>query len=321
MSMSRRHLNILGTAAALTAGLGVAPAQAADLITFGGGSTGGAFNIISAGMARVVEKYVPNVRATARVTAATIENTRLLGQRRIEFALAASDGPHAAATSKGAFANERYTNIRYVATGYSSPFQIIVPANSNLRSVADLAGHRVGVLVGVTGQDWFPRVAETYGIKGRFQQFLLRAAELMNSLRDGNIEAAVYSGAAPTSAITDLATSRPVRFLSIDRAQADEVIKTHPFFTFDAIPANTYPGQTQPVNSLFDPILLVTREDVPADLVYQVVKVLLDTHHSELAAIHPAAGQFRTERGGQSRVVPVHPGAARYYAEKGVRLP
>jgi len=318
--MHRRNLAVLAAATAIGAILGAAPAQAQTFITFGGGSTGGAFHVISAGMARVVEKNVPNVRATARVTAATIENTRLLGQRRIEFALAASDGPFNAAHSKGAFANEKYDNIRYVATGYSSPFQIIVAANSNLRSISNLAGQRVGVLVGVTGQDWFPRVAETYGINGRFQQFLLRAAELMNSLRDGNIDAAVYSGAAPTPAITDLATSRPVRFVPIDRDRANQVIQTHPFFYFDAIPANTYPGQTEAVNTLFNPILLVTRADVPDDLVYAVTKALLDTHHAELRAIHPAAGEFRTQNGGRSMVVPIHPGAARFYAEKGVTI-
>src|SRR3546814_10436443 len=107
----------------------------------------------------------------------------------------------------------RSDNIRYVATGYSSPFQIVVDADSPVQSVADLAGKRVGVLVGITAQEWFPRVAEVYGVKGKFEEFQLRAAELMTSLRDGNIDVAVYSGAAPTSAITDLATAKSVRFI------------------------------------------------------------------------------------------------------------
>src|SRR3546814_1650247 len=82
----------------------------------------------------------------------------------------------------------RSDNIRYVATGYSSPFQIVVDADSPVQSVADLAGKRVGVLVGITAQEWFPRVAEVYGVKGKFEEFQLRAAELMTSLRDGNID-------------------------------------------------------------------------------------------------------------------------------------
>src|SRR3546814_1786983 len=72
------------------------------------------------------------------------------------------------------FEGENYDNIRYVATGYSSPFQIVVDADSPVQSVADLAGKRVGVLVGITAQEWFPRVAEVYGVKGKFEEFQLR---------------------------------------------------------------------------------------------------------------------------------------------------
>src|SRR3546814_16534694 len=68
------------------------PTFAAEFITVGGGSTGGAFFTISAGMARVIEQNIPDVKATARVTATTTENTRLLGQKKIEFALAAASG-------------------------------------------------------------------------------------------------------------------------------------------------------------------------------------------------------------------------------------
>src|SRR3546814_7474832 len=131
------------------------------------------------------------------------------------------------------FEGENYDNIRYVATGYSSPFQIVVDADSPVQSVADLAGKRVGVLVGITAQEWFPRVAEVYGVNGKFEEFQLRAAELMTSLRDGNIDVAVYSGAEPTSAITDLAPAQPVRFIPIVEAKAKAVMETHPFFFVD----------------------------------------------------------------------------------------
>src|SRR3546814_15914052 len=79
--------------------------------------------------------------------------------------------------------------------------------------------------LGITAQEWFPRVAEVYGVKGKFEEFQLRAAELMTSLRDGNIDVAVYSGAALTSAITDLATAKSVRFIPIVEAKAKEVME------------------------------------------------------------------------------------------------
>src|SRR3546814_12502731 len=80
-------------------------------------------------MARVIEQNIPDVKATARVTAATTENTRLLGQKKIEFALAAASGSFAAAKGLSPFEGENYDNIRYVATGYFSPFQHVVYAD------------------------------------------------------------------------------------------------------------------------------------------------------------------------------------------------
>tara|TARA_R110000787_G_scaffold262422_6_gene367981 strand:- start:10185 stop:11150 length:966 start_codon:yes stop_codon:yes gene_type:complete len=300
---------------------GAGNAQANEFVTFGGGSSGGAFFTIAAGMARVVEKNVDNVQATARVTAATTENTRLLGRERIQFALAAASGPYSAASGLPPFKDERYTNVRYIATGYSSPFQIVVQADSEVQSLADLPGRRVGVLLGITAQDWFPRLAEVYGVAGKFETFELGAGELMTSLRDGNIDVAVISASAPSPAISDLATSRDVRFIPIGTEEANKMISTtHPFFYIDVIPAGTYPGQDKDVQSILNPILLITHANVSTDLVYNVTKVLLDTHHADMSAIHPNAGRFRVENAGKSMVIPPHPGAVKFYKEKGIDL-
>ena len=318
----QRKSGILGTAVvALAAMFGSASAQANEFITFGGGSTGGAFYSIAAGMARIVELNVEGVQATARVTAATTENTRLLGRERIEFALAAASGPYAAAAGLPPFENELYENVRYMATGYSSPFQIIVHDNSDVRSIADLPGKRVGVLVGITAQDWFPRLAEVYGVDGQFQVFELGAAELMTALRDGNVDVAVISAAAPSPAVSDLATSRSLRFIPVGTEQAEEMISTtHPFFYIDVISAGTYPGLNEDVTTILNPILLVTHSGVSEELVYRVTQVLLDSNHSDLSAIHPDAGKFRVENGGVSMVIPPHDGAVRFYREHGIDL-
>jgi uncharacterized protein len=318
MKMIARMLSLGAVAAAL--GLGAPQAQAQNaFLTIGGGTTGGAFYIISAGMARVIEKHNPEFKVTSRATSATIENTRLLGRKQIDFALAADNGPWAAANSAPPFEGEKYENIRYIVAGYTSPFHIIVPANSPIRTIADLKDKRVGILAGITAQDWFPRVAEVYGIKGGFRAFNLRAAELFDSLRDGNIDAAVYSGSAPTASITDLMTSRPMRFVPIDPEKAREVAKTHPFFFEYPIAKGIYPGVETDVPSIGNAILFVTHADVPEEVVYKVTKTLLE-NGDELRAIHPSAAEFNVGNAGRATVVPVHPGAARYYKERGLEL-
>src|SRR3546814_11147033 len=56
---------MLAVAAVSLAALAAGPSVAAEFITVGGGSTGGAFFTISAGMARVLAPNNPAVKATA----------------------------------------------------------------------------------------------------------------------------------------------------------------------------------------------------------------------------------------------------------------
>ncbi|MCL4744649.1 MAG: TAXI family TRAP transporter solute-binding subunit [Burkholderiaceae bacterium] len=298
---------------------GTKDVAAQEFVTFGGGSTGGAFNIISAGMARLVEKNVPGVKATARVTSATIENIRLLGQRKIEFALAAANGPHDAANGKPPFTGEKITNVRYIVAGYSSTLQVMVPKDSAIKTFADFKDKRVGVLTGITAQDWFPRIAEVYGIKGQYKEFVLRSGELESAMRDGNIDVSVNWSSAPTASISDLATAKELRFLPVLSAQAQEVIKTHPYFFEFALPKGMYRGVDADVPSMGVPILLVTHAGVSDDLVYKVTKMLFE-RNDELKAVHPNAADFGPQNAGKSQVIPMHPGAARYYKEKGLPM-
>ena len=85
-----------GIAAALVAALALAapspPAVAQErYLVFGGGSTGGLFFIVAAGMARVVEKNVPGLRVTAQVTSGAVENVRLMGTSKVDCALGSAD--------------------------------------------------------------------------------------------------------------------------------------------------------------------------------------------------------------------------------------
>lgn len=300
---------------------GRAPAQERYMV-IGGGSTGGVFFIVAAGMGRVIEKNLPNTRVTAQVTSGSVENIRLLGQKKIDCALTSADSAYHAANGSGPFATEKYTNIRYITRGYSSVLQMIVAGDSPIKSVGDLKGKRVGILIGITATEWFPLLARAYGLEqGKdFRVSVLRVSDLINALRDGNVDMSVYFAGAPTSTVTDLAMSRPLRFLPYDDEKADQVLKAGPYFFKAPLAKDVYPGVKENVPTLHIPILFVCRDDVPEPVVYGLTKALME-RTEDLRQIHPEAASFGTiDNAGKSMVVPIHPGAARYYAEKGVKL-
>jgi TRAP transporter TAXI family solute receptor len=82
------------------------------------------------------------------------------------------------------------------------------------------------------------------------------------------------------------------------------------------VPEGTYPGvPAARVTTVRN--LLVVREDMPADLAYEVTKTLFEKK-DELAAAHPAARELDPRTGAESAVMEYHSGAARYYEEVGV---
>ena len=317
------HLHRFAIVAAVSATLTSAPSVAQErYMVIGGGSTGGVFFIAAAGMGRVIEKNLPNTRITAQVTSGSVENIRLMGQKKIDCALSSADSAYHATRGTGPFPNEKYTNIRYITRGYSSVLQNIVNADSPIKSLADLKGKRVGILIGITASDWFPAIARAYGLEqGKdFRVSVLRVTELVNALRDGNVDMSVNFAGVPTSTVTDLATSRPLRFVPLDPEKADDVLKTDPYFFKGPLAKGSYPGVNEDVPSLHIPILFVCRDDVPEATVYGLTKALME-HTDELRQIHPEAATFGAlDNAGKSMVIPIHPGAARYFSEKNVKL-
>lgn len=83
------------------------------------------------------------------------------------------------------------------------------------------------------------------------------------------------------------------------------------------IPANTYDGQPEAVPTVAIINILVTREDVPDEVAYQMTRLMFE-NLNRLGNSHSAAKDIKLESAAKNLPIPLHPGAERYYKEKGV---
>ena len=83
------------------------------------------------------------------------------------------------------------------------------------------------------------------------------------------------------------------------------------------IPAGTYQGEDREVMTVAINNVLMTREGVPADVVYTMTKGIFE-NLAELTAAHSAAKGISLEQASQASPVPLHAGAERFYRERGV---
>jgi len=316
----RRALGIawpLAVGAALAACGGPSPGGR-TFITIATGGTGGVYYPLGGALAQIYTATIPGVNASAQSTVASVFNVQAIQQGKADVAFTQGDVA-TLAYEKGTEADPTpHANLRGMAVLYVNTVQIVVRRDSDIRSVADFRGRRVGVGAPASGTEVAARVVIEahgldYGDVGRdYLSFSEVAAQMQDRTLDGGFIVASY----PVSAITDASMTVGVRLLSLDRGAVERIETAYPFFRPVVIPAGTYRDQSEEVATIGVDNLLVCRAGLPDDLVYEMTRVLFDAL-PRLAETHAAAGGVDPART-PIMSIPLHPGAERYYRERGL---
>ncbi len=304
--------------------LGIGFAQQSLSIATGG--TGGVYYPYGGGLAEIISKYIDGYTAVAEVTGASVENVGLISRGDSDIALALADTVYQAYSGTGRFDGSgtlrQLPNLRALGSIYPNAVQLVTLADSGISSLSDLKGKRVSVGAPGSGTELSAQaLLEANGISyDDFSVQRLNFNETANALRDGQIDAGFWSVGPPTSSILDLATTRNIVIISLSDEEVSKGLSASPVFASYTMPAGTYPGQDEPVQTIGTPNVLVVSEEMDEELAYNIVKNLFE-NVGELRAIHPAANNTTVEFSLGATPIPLHPGALRYYQETGNEIP
>lgn len=142
------------------------------------------------------------------------------------------------------------------------------------------------------------------------------------AMQDGRIVGMNTPGGIPVSAITRAFSSdgENLQVLNVSDTSLKEINKDFPLWVRQIIPADTYPNQKEPINTIAQPNFLAVKADLPEHDVYLVTKAIYE-NLSFLRSIHSATKVMNIESAISGLTVPLHPGAVRYYREVGVKIP
>ena len=309
---------------AVASTLAVAAAFAQSTISIGTGGTGGVYYPIGGGMASLISKKVPGVQASAEVTGGSIDNMKLMHTGKAEMGIVQSDAAYDATMGQDKFKDMKVP-VRALMVLYPSRMHVVTTEASGIRRIADLKGKRVSTGSAGSGTEVMTfRILEAAGLdRDRdVKRERLGAAESVNALKDGKIDAFFFAGGIPTAAITDLAATPGMKMRLVDHAELAEVMrKKHgPFYTRDVIPAKSYSGQEAPNQMTSAWNLLVAHERMSEKMAYDIVKALWEAK-PELVTVHKEAMNIdMANQNANVSPIPFHPGAVRYYREKGIAL-
>ena len=286
------------------------------------GGTGGVFYPLGGGLAKIIGESIPNVEATAEVTAASVDNLKFLRDRKADLAFTTADTLADGVNGSGVFKDTKIP-LRTVAGLYKNYTHVVTLASSSIKSMSDLKGKVVSTGSPGSGADVTAfRILQLYGIDPQkdITRQRLGATESVDALKDGKVDAFFWSGGLPTAAILDLAHTSgiTIRMLSNDSVLADMQNKYgRGLYVPGVVPKASYPGLDGDVGVVSIPNLLVVHSDMDENLVYEITKALF-THRDQLVAIHPEAANLSLESAVKESPAPFHPGAIRYYKEQNV---
>jgi TRAP transporter TAXI family solute receptor len=309
-------------AASVACGGGTSPGGGTQRLSIATGGTGGVYYPYGGGIAKVLTEHLPNVEATAEVTAASVDNLKFIKQGTSDVAFSMADTAADGVAGRNMFEDFGPVPIRAIAVLYPNYMHLVTVEGSGINRVSDLRGKVVSVgAPGAGTAVMAERILEAAGLNPRrdIRSQGLGVAQSVDALKDGKLDAFFWGGGLPTAAILDLVNAIGVRprLLPLDDVlPALQKRWGESLYFAGVIPKATYNlAADVPVINVAN--LLVVSETMPEPLAHDITRVMFE-RQADLAAIHPQARELVLDTALSGSPIPFHPGAIRYYRERGV---
>jgi hypothetical protein len=259
------------------------------------------------------EKNVPGLQIQ-QTPGAGISNVRGVDEGKAQIGLANSSTTVDGIEGRPPYP-KKVTNVCQLANLYPQYWQMVVRADANVGSFADVKGKSLTTQSkGNTGELLTALVLKLNGLsyeslaKLNYNSY----TESVALMKDGHAQ--VFT--APASAIMDLASARDIKLIPVDDKTMSALKGMNPGYNKLVIKAGTYPKQDKDVPVIGYSTHLVVACDLPENTVYQMVKTMAGNVDGMAAVVKSISGITPKDMA-LDIGVPFHKGAAKFYREVG----
>ena len=297
--MRRRRFLALGGAAAVTI-VGCGRGSGGATVRLASGEAGGFYHAF-VGMLAAAAAESGKVRIERVTTSGSRANLTMLARGEVDAALALSDS-----------LGDSTDRVLALGRVYENYLQLVVRAESPIRTVADLRG--AGVNLGAEGSGAAltgERMLRVAGLDPAVDVEISHRPleQAVTALISGDVDALLWAGGVPTALFDVPARMRLVNLGDLTIPMRE---RFGPVYDRVEIPADVYPGGAA-VQTIGVSNLLLAAASLPVDTATAIVELLV-YHADSLVPAEAAGTQFLD---GRSLIatgsIPLHPGAADVY--------
>lgn len=288
-------------------------------LTIATGGTGGVYYPLGGGLADVISDNIEGYSATISETNASVDNMLLIADGGADIAFTLGDTAADAVAGTGTDFEGNPITACALGRIYDNFTQLVSSTEAGIATVADLEGKRVSLGSPGSGTEIIAlRILEAAGLDpdADIEREQLGVDETVEALRDGTIDAGFWSGGLPTGALVDYATTGDMVLVPTGEHAAAMADAYGEYYIEDTIPANTYEGQAEDVETVVVPNVLVVNTSMDETLQHDLTALLFDQKDA-LVSVHPAADAINLEMAQDVAFMDICPGSQAYYDEQG----
>ena len=321
--MNKRILCIVLTLICVT-GLVFAGGSKEMKYSFSTAGTGGTYYPMGGGIANLLTESMEGVSVTAQTSGGSAENLRLIQGGEVDMAWANGSEIFWAWNGEEFFEGDPCDKVRVVSFAWTNTYHFAALRKSGITKPEDFVGKKVGIGPQGSGAAIF---GETYlrnaGLFDKCNIMYLPPDDQSTSLKDRNIDVFGYFSGIPMAALIDVSSVEDIYIIDL-KTLGDKTGFTdkYPFYSESLIKAGTYTGQERDVISYSNLTYWVASEDVPAEVIYEMLKALYaDEGLKYMLSVHKRSSELSIDmitNGAEGLGVPLHEGTIKFLEEQGL---
>lgn len=300
---------------------GDAPAAEEEVIlSLGGASLGGNFFSMGAAMAAVIINSA-GYRTTAQATGGSAFNVDAVHNKEIDIGMSQATVIASAVSGTDQFEGFQIDDIRTLLNYNATPLHILVSTSLDIDDITQLGGAKIECITPGDGIELTTmKVLPELGlpIEDVNLEYSGNRVQAASRLKTGQVDAILDGTGVGAAWMTDvIGDGSDFKLLSLTDEQMDTLTAAFPEMSRMRIPAGTYGGQDQVVETVGNWTTVFVHEDMDEEVAYNIVKAIFE-NKEDLVKAHSFFTDLEPENIIGSAIAPVHPGAERYYQEVGV---